>query len=318
MSHVQFDQPRGYDDPAPIIAAILPRIVEANVAIQLPYDHTDANLPTDRAVLQADLPASLVMQLRGLDRDHVETIPAFLLTAFTVFLARYTGEQMIRLSVPVFQVYRSTDVARPALPTAAVMLELDLADAPAFDVVLQRIRAGLRDLLEPQTGGLATASSTHSAHTVGFSYQRAQDDHSHVIPAEISHLPGDLRLEIITTNRDIQAIWSYQTGYFETATIARMHDHFQIMLAGIFADPTQSISRLPLLNHAEQHEIVIEWNTTAAPYLDTQRIHDLFEEQVRRRPAAQALTFENTTLSYHELNARANQLAHYLQRHGVV
>ena len=77
------------------------------------------------------------------------------------------------------------------------------------------------------------------------------------------------------------------------------------------------MDRLPLLTDAERHQVLYEWNETAAEYPQDQCVHELFEEQVGRTPEAVAVVFEEQQLSYGELNRRANQLAHYLRELGV-
>ena len=83
------------------------------------------------------------------------------------------------------------------------------------------------------------------------------------------------------------------------------------------ADESQSIEQLPLLTEAERHKVLYEWNDTRTAFPDTQCIHQLFEEQVEKTPAAIAVRFEEASLSYEELNRRANQLAHYLRELGI-
>src|SRR5689334_19808684 len=116
MSHLLLDRPRGYNDLASIATIASPRIVEANLAIQLPSDYPHTTSSIDRAVLIADLPDSLAAKLRDFDPDHMDIngLPTFLLAAFTVFLARYTGEQSIRVSVPTLQVPHIIDLALPS------------------------------------------------------------------------------------------------------------------------------------------------------------------------------------------------------------
>ena len=88
-----------------------------------------------------------------------------------------------------------------------------------------------------------------------------------------------------------------------------MAGHLQTLLEGIVADPEQPISTLPMLTEAERHQILVEWNDTAADYPKDKCIHELFEEQVERTPDAVAVEFEGQQLTYRELNSRANQLA---------
>ncbi len=74
---------------------------------------------------------------------------------------------------------------------------------------------------------------------------------------------------------------------------------------------------MPLLTAAERHQLLVEWNDTKAEYPSDKCVHQLFEAQVERSPDAVAVVFEDQQLTYRELNAKANQLAHYLQKLGV-
>ena len=111
--------------------------------------------------------------------------------------------------------------------------------------------------------------------------------------------------------------FEYNTDLFDAATIERMVGHFETLLKGVVADPAQRISELPLLTEAERHQLLVEWNATEAEYPADKTLVQLFEEQVERSPEAVAVEYEGTQLTYRELNARANQLAHYLQAKGV-
>ena len=96
-----------------------------------------------------------------------------------------------------------------------------------------------------------------------------------------------------------------------------MAGHFQTLLEAIVADPDQSIATLPILTESERHQILVEWNDTAADYPKDKCIHQLFEEQVERTPDAIAVEFEDKQITYRELNRKANQLAHYLISLGI-
>nr|MDZ8004603.1 amino acid adenylation domain-containing protein [Nostoc sp. DedSLP05]MDZ8100847.1 amino acid adenylation domain-containing protein [Nostoc sp. DedSLP01] len=111
--------------------------------------------------------------------------------------------------------------------------------------------------------------------------------------------------------------WEYNTDLFDASTIERMSGHFVTMLEGILANPQERISQLPILTASEQQQLLVEWNDTQVDYAFDKCIHQLFEQQVERTPNAVAVVFENQQLTYHELNCRANQLAHYLQSLGV-
>ncbi len=110
---------------------------------------------------------------------------------------------------------------------------------------------------------------------------------------------------------------SYDTNRFDASTIARMLGHLQALLAGFVAKPEQKIGDLSLLTEPERQQLLVDWNSKQANYAQDLCVHQLFEQQVERNPDAIAIVFEDRQLTYGELNARANQLAHYLRELGV-
>ncbi len=109
----------------------------------------------------------------------------------------------------------------------------------------------------------------------------------------------------------------YNTDLFERETIQRMMDHFVHLLEGIAANPDQAIDTLPMLAESERRQLLYEWNDTKTEFPSDKCVHQMFEEQVARTPDATALVFEDESLSYAELNQRANRLAHSLRDLGV-
>ncbi|BAZ11503.1 amino acid adenylation domain protein [Calothrix sp. NIES-4071] len=108
----------------------------------------------------------------------------------------------------------------------------------------------------------------------------------------------------------------YNRDHFEPGTISRMLGHFRTLLLGMIVNQQQYLADLPLLTEAECHQQLEEWNSTQADYPQV-CIHQLFEAQVERTPNTVAVVFDHEQLTYQELNARANQLAHHLQVLGV-
>ena len=109
----------------------------------------------------------------------------------------------------------------------------------------------------------------------------------------------------------------YATALFEPETIERYLGYWRQLLEGMAADDSQAVDRLPLLSEAERDQVLVEWNATEAEYPAGKCVHELFEAQAEKTPEAVAVEFEDERLTYGELNARANRLAHYLVGLGV-
>ena len=119
------------------------------------------------------------------------------------------------------------------------------------------------------------------------------------------------------TGNSIAGGVEYATSLFDQATIERYLGYFRTLLEAMVADDTQAVDRLTILDEAERHQLLYGWNDTRTEFPADKCVHQLFEEQVERSPDAVAVVFEEDSLSYAELNARANRLAHYLQELGV-
>jgi amino acid adenylation domain-containing protein len=110
---------------------------------------------------------------------------------------------------------------------------------------------------------------------------------------------------------------AYDRQKFDLATIARIQAHLNALLDSIAANPAQQLGDISFLTAAERQQILVEWNATEVEYPQHLRLQDLFEAQVARTPDAIAVVFDGKSLTYAELNQRANQLAHSLQKLGI-
>ncbi len=133
----------------------------------------------------------------------------------------------------------------------------------------------------------------------------------------ISFTAYDLNLNVTEIGDLLVLDCDYNTELFDHTTIERFLAQFNTILDSIITDPQTRVTQLPLLTEPERHRILVEWNDTARDYPLHKCLHTLFEEQVERTPDTEAVMFEGQTLTYREFNARANQLAHYLQTQRV-
>jgi non-ribosomal peptide synthetase component F len=127
----------------------------------------------------------------------------------------------------------------------------------------------------------------------------------------------DLTLSITDLGHELAGVLTYSRDLFEARTIKRLSEHYANVLEGVVKDSEMPIWSLDLLSEMERKQIVEEWNATIADYRGEKLIHELFEEKAGRGPDAVALIYEDQSLTYGELNARANRLAHHLRGLGV-
>ncbi|WP_031257190.1 AMP-binding protein [Mesorhizobium sp. L48C026A00] len=127
----------------------------------------------------------------------------------------------------------------------------------------------------------------------------------------------DLELSRGERGDQIAGSLHYATALFDEATIERQRGYLLALLRAMVADAGQPVGRIELLSPEERTYLLEELNRTDADYPSDLCIHELFEQQVRRTPEAVAVVHEDEALSYGELNARANRLAHHLIALGV-
>lgn len=127
----------------------------------------------------------------------------------------------------------------------------------------------------------------------------------------------DLKIAFHEASKGIDGIIEYELALFDRETVAALAGRLVEVLEQVGADPDAPIGTIDVLDETERHTLLVDWNGPAVSIPDDRCLFELFEEQVERVPDATALIFDDAEVSYADLNARANQLARYLVRHGV-
>lgn len=302
--------------------------------LQLPIDHPRPHKQTYRGAQQAiTFPAALVKALNALSQHAGTSLFMTLLAAFQTLLHRYTGQDDIVIGSPIANRNRPEIEGLIGCFTNTLVLRGDLAGNPTFRTLLARVRTTMLDALAHQDLPFEKLVdelqperdlSRTPLFQVLFVFNNTalnfnQFDALQAEPVDFASTVArfDLLLSIMELGSGWKAHIEYNADLFDPATIERLVGHFQTLLAGIVADPDQPIANLPLLTPDERRQLLIDWNATATVYPKDKSLQQLFEEQVARTPDAEALVFEAQRLTYQELNARANQLAHHLQALGI-
>jgi amino acid adenylation domain-containing protein len=301
------------------------------------------NLPTDKprppvqgfagSRLSILLAETLQLKLKELSRENGVTLFVTLLAAFKTLLYRYTAQEDVLVGCPVLnrRLPETENLLGSFVNT--LVLRTSYVGSPSFREALRRVRETcvgafahqdfpfekLVEELQPQRD-----LARNPIFQVMFAFQNTSVPalelaglRSEPVDIEAGMTKFDLTFSLIDKKHGIVGHIEYSTDLFHRDTIKRMAGHFETLLEGIVADPDQPISTLPILTESEGHQILVEWNDTAADYPKDQCIHELFEAQVERTPDAIALEFEDEQITYRELNRKANQLAHYLVSLGI-
>ncbi|MCM3267859.1 non-ribosomal peptide synthetase [Paenibacillus elgii] len=142
------------------------------------------------------------------------------------------------------------------------------------------------------------------------------------LEADIQMIDGetakyDVTIGLTETEDGLDGFLEYSPDLFRRETFERMSLHWETLLQSIVRNPQQSIHELAMLSDEERHQLIAEWNETAQPFPDDACIHHLFERQAELTPDDPAVVCGSQSMTYRELNRRANQVGHALRKRGV-
>ncbi|OZO04297.1 non-ribosomal peptide synthetase [Pseudomonas sp. IB20] len=305
--------------------------------LELPFDHQRPAQQSHRgARLDVPLPVSLAESLKALAQAQGVTMFMLLLASFQTLLHRYSGQQDIRVGVPIANRNRveterligffvNTQVLKADLDGHLTVAELlaqvkqRALDAQAhqdlpFEQLVEALQPERSLSLNPlfqvmfnyqSEGRLGAPSQTLSnLHIEGLEWER-----------RTAHF--DLDLDVHESAEGLWASLGYATDLFEPATIERMARHWQNLLQAMVADQQQTVAQLKLLDYDEQQHILQLWNRTDSGFSAQRLVHELVADRARENPDAVAVKFDAQTLTYGELDRQANRLAHALITRGV-
>jgi amino acid adenylation domain-containing protein len=301
-------------------------------SLDLPADYPRPAVQSFRGAIQTlHLSKRLSEQLKALSKRENSTLFITLLAAFKTLLHRYTGQDDIVIGTLAGARKRSEFENLLGCFQNPVVLRSDFAGDPTFRQMLGQIReTTLGALQHDEVPFELVVKELHTERDLSRN-PLAQVAFT-LVPQVASSRTGwsagqwdvetgaakfDLYLEMEDEEDGLTARFMYRTDLFRTETIARLQSNFTTLLEGIVADPGQSVTTLPLLTASERRQLVSEWNDTRVEYPTDPCLHDLFEEAVKQFPAAVAVNFGSTAITYSELNARSNRLATRLRKAGV-
>ncbi|MBG1260771.1 non-ribosomal peptide synthetase, partial [Nostoc commune] len=301
--------------------------------LSLPIDYLRPARQTFKGARQFfTLSLALSDRLGQFSQQQGATLFMTMLTAFNVLLYRYSGQKDILVGSTVTSRDRPETANLIGLFVNNLVFRTNLSGNPSFCDLLNQVRETVlgalshqelpfEDLVEQlqpernlsqnplfQVMFILHNTKSQSTDLAGLTIEPLETEHSTT--------RFDLSLDMYETPRGLTGTLEYSTDLFQAATIDRLIQNFQTLLHGIGENPDQSIAELPLLTENEQQQLLVQWNDTVVEIPDL-CIHELFAQQAARTPNKIAVIFENKSLTYRELNTKANQLAHYLQKLGV-
>ncbi|HZI03300.1 MAG TPA: amino acid adenylation domain-containing protein, partial [Archangium sp.] len=303
-------------------------------ALELPTDRPRPALQTFHGALHTHLlPRSLSESLRDFHRRAGVTPFVTMLAATQVLLHRYSGQEDFTVGSPVSGRTHAEMEGLIGFFVNTLVLRARIGPRSTFRELLARAKEStlgalahqdvpfekLVELLQPQRDlSRPPLFQVMLAYQQELQVERALPGlKTSALPVDSQGAKFDLTLSLTDTREGLKATFEYNTDLYDEATVAGMSEHLATLLEGAIARPDQPIASLPLMDEAERQRVLVEWNDSHVDFPRGVPAHQLFEAQVARAPDAPAVSTGDATLTYRQLEERANQLARHLRSLGV-
>ena len=299
------------------------------------------NLPADRprpaqktygaAQIRKTLSPSALDGIKQFGAKHRCTQFVTLLTAFDVLIHRLSGQDDIVVGVPAAGQSRAGE--RPLVGHCVSMLPMRsrLGETVTLAEFAEQTRTGMLDAFDHQsiTFGalipklkLARDNSRTPLVEVTFNFEKAESAkfgglETHVRPGSKTFFNFDLFLNVRQTASAMELVCTFNPDLFDAKTIERWMEHYECILTALQTGSQSAVAQVPLVDAQTEKMLLEVWGKTDKTFGDASMAHQMFERQVMRSPDSVALVQGNRSLSYGELNRRANQLAHVLLKKGA-
>jgi amino acid adenylation domain-containing protein len=318
------------------------RLADAPDPLELPYDAPRPARQTFRGdQVCLTLPPELAARLRELAQEQRATLFTTMLAAFLVLLHRYSGasDVVVGSGLANRRLREVEDLIGMLVNTVA--LRVDLSGDPTVTELLARVRSTVLEAhvhqdvpFERVVEAVAPARSASQGplYQTLFSFADAplpdlRAPGLQIVPDETAgngSAKAEINVVVVNHSRretaqdgELTLVWEYNSDLFSAATAQRAVAHYRTLLEAFVADPDRTVSALELADDAERGRLAAHAAGPAPAYERTATIAEIFEQRVAERPDAVAIVAHREQLTYGELNARANRLAHRLRTLGV-
>lgn len=310
------------------------QLSDAAFILNLPTDYPRSSLRSFNGTRQRFfVPIELTQSLKQLSQQQATTLFTCLLSVFQVLLYRYSGQNDFLLGSPIANRQRGETEGLIGFFANTLVLRAKFSEEICFDELLQQTKQTtlaayahqdipfekLVELLQP-----VRSPSYSPLFQVMFAQQGPSVEETNVPGLNLSLLTEDsdaakfdLSLSIGEYQQGLAGKLEYNSDLFQAETIDRLIEHFKVLLAAVVKDPKQKVAHLPLLSTLDYKIILDNWQNFSSQHSDRRCIYEIFEEQAKLQPNAIAIICKGQELTYADLNAKANQLAHYLKNLGV-
>ena len=281
------------------------------------------------------IPSALVDDLKIIGQACGATLFMTLLAGFAALIARYSSQDTVVVGSPIANRRRKELELLIGFFVNTLVLRIDLAEDPSGRELLAQVRRTCLEAYRHQDVPFERlVESIQPERNLSFSplFQSMfilQNQNERIaglqigdlrittIPLETGASMFDLTLKLEETDQGLLGEIEYNTGLFDGATIERFAARYRSLLSGLVATPECPVRRLSLLDETERRQLLVEWNATRRTYPCEQTVHDLVERHAERHPDRIALVYGDASITYRELDKRAEQLARYLSGLGI-
>ena len=300
--------------------------------LELPTNFSRPSIRTyNGTALKSTINSQLNHKIKQLAKTLEVKQEEIILAVFKVLLYRYTGEEDILLGLLQSRENQPSFERVVGNFTNITVVRNLISENIKFTDFLNRVSKNIFEVENyrnyPYSLLVKQLKSADLSHypicQVAFSYHKFHKlFDAKELELEYYELPQqkvdfELNLEITELPESLLANFKYNSDVLEAQTVAQIAEHFQNLLTAVVQNPETPVGKLSMLSEREKQKILVAWNETKTDYPQDISIHQLFESQVEKTPDAIAVVFESEKLTYSELNNKANQLAHYLQKLGV-
>ncbi|MBE9162159.1 non-ribosomal peptide synthetase [Tychonema sp. LEGE 06208] len=299
--------------------------LSALASLRLPFENRLINAPSQFTpqAFEVKLELALLKKVEAIARQYNTSLSTFLLACWKILLWRLIGQS--ELTVGVAFDGRKYEELEPALGLFAKFLPLSsqLTENFSFAETWQQIQQEECEAYKYQEYFSHEYLGNSSGFPFGFEFEEQLEKHSAsgvFFSIDKQYACGDrfkVKLSCHRQNDSLAAEFHYDPIFLADKSIRCLAEQFYALVQSAASNPQTAIRDLEMLSDRARHQLLVEFNSTTADYQLDKCVHHLFEEQAERSPNRIAAVCENQQITYSELNARANQIAHYLQQLGI-
>ncbi|MBL7792292.1 MAG: amino acid adenylation domain-containing protein [Saprospiraceae bacterium] len=328
----QQDQLQSEDVSSPMQAYWLDKLRLPLPQMELPYDQPRPPQKTHAGgLVQCSLPTALILQLQLLAKDNQCTFYMVLVALFKSLLFRYSGQEDIIIGTPLAGRDHPDLENQIGMYVNTIPLRDHIQGTDTFREILMKVRQTVTEAYDNghypfrqlvKDLGLSREMSRSPLFDVMLVVQNTERPElafqglkASILPEHSVFSKFDVVFNFIPDAETLTLHIEYNSELFHAERIARWGSHFIELANNVALKPDVAIVDYPIVGPAERHRLLVEFNDTKTAFPTDQQIVDCFEKQVSANPEHTALVFRDQTLSYAQLNAQSNQIAHYLRSH---